>query len=55
MDHSTPEAKALFEQEVRKRMEPPLCMERTKAEMLVAVLLWEPPADLPPPDHGEPK
>lgn len=44
VDFSTSEGKALFEREVRKRTEPPFCMERTQAEMLVAVLLREPSA-----------
>jgi hypothetical protein len=41
-DFSNPETKALFESEVRKRMEAPFLMSRTQAEMLVAVLLTEP-------------
>lgn len=48
VDFSTPEGQALFEREVRKRMEPPANMEREKAEMLVAVLLADLPTDLPP-------
>lgn len=39
VDFSTQEGKALFEREVRRRMEAPFHMERTQAEMLVAVLL----------------
>jgi hypothetical protein len=45
VDFSTPEGKALFESEVRKRMEAPFYMGREQAEMMVAVLLWHPPAD----------
>lgn len=41
-DFSKPETKALYEAEVRKRIEPPFCMERNQAEMLVAALMWEP-------------
>ena len=41
-DFSKPETKKLFEAEVRKRMEEPFCMSRTEAEMLVAVLMWQP-------------
>jgi hypothetical protein len=41
IDFSTQEGKALFEREVRMRMEPPFYMGREKAEMLVAVLLRE--------------
>jgi len=41
-DFSKPETKALFEEEVRKRMEPPFNMSRTQAEMLVAALMWQP-------------
>jgi hypothetical protein len=44
-DFSTPEGKALFEREVRKRTEPPFNMGREQAEMLVAVLLTERRAD----------
>lgn len=44
VDFSTPEGKALFEREVRKRTEAPLHMTRDQAEMLVAVLLREPSA-----------
>lgn len=40
IDHSTPEAQAIFEREVRKRMDPPFSMSRAQAEMLVAVLMW---------------
>jgi hypothetical protein len=42
-DFSKPETQAIFEQEVRKRTEPPLNMSRAQAEMLVAVLMWSPP------------
>jgi hypothetical protein len=45
VDFSTPEGKALFESEVRKRMEAPFYMGREQAEMMVAVLLWHPSAD----------
>lgn len=52
IDHSTPEAQALFEREVRRRTDPPFCMSRTQAEMLVAVLMWQ-PAKSPSPDDYE--
>jgi len=41
-DFSKPEVQQLYEDEVRKRQQPPFNMEREKAEMLVAVLMWEP-------------
>jgi hypothetical protein len=46
-DFSKPETKALFEAEVRKRMEEPFFMTRAQSEMLVAALLSGPvpPAD----------
>lgn len=39
MDFSKPETRALYEAEVRKRMEAPFYMSRKQAEMLVAVLM----------------
>lgn len=44
-DFSKPETKALYESEVRKRMEAPFFMSRSQAEMLVAVLMTEPPQE----------
>jgi hypothetical protein len=43
MDHSTNEAKVLFKKMVQERVR--LGMTRDQAEMLVAVLLWEPGPD----------
>ena len=40
-DHSKPETKELYRREVDKRVE--LGMPRDKAEMLVAVLMWDGP------------
>jgi hypothetical protein len=42
-DFSKPETRALYEAEVRKRMETPFFMDRTQAETLVAVLMTDPP------------
>lgn len=44
-DFSKPETKALFESEVQKRMDPPFLMSREQAEMLVAVLMTDPPEE----------
>ena len=44
-DFSKPETKSLFESEVRKRMEEPFFMSRDQAEMLVAVLMTDPPKE----------
>ena len=43
VDFSKPETKALYEAEVRKRMEAPFFMDRAQAEMLVAFLMTDPP------------
>ena len=42
VDFSKPETKALYETEVRIRMEPPFYMSRDQAEILVALLMWKP-------------
>lgn len=44
-DFSKPETQKIFQQEVSKRMAPPLNMSRTQAEMLVATLMWSPYKD----------
>lgn len=46
-DFSTQEGKTLFELEVRNRMEGPARMDRARAEILVAVLLWDGPTSEP--------
>ena len=42
VDFSKPETKAIYESEVRRRMDEPFCMSREQAEMLVAVLMTKP-------------
>lgn len=39
-DFSKPDTQKVFQQEVRKRMAPPLNMTRAQAEMIVAHLMW---------------
>jgi hypothetical protein len=40
-DFSKPETKALFAEEVRKRMDAPFYMSREQAELLVAALMMQ--------------
>jgi hypothetical protein len=51
-DFSKPETQALYEAEVRKRVEL-FGMSREQAEMLVAVLMWKGPAPAQDDDGGK--
>lgn len=42
-DFSKPETRELYEAEVRRRMQPPFFMSRLQAEMIVAVMMTDPP------------
>jgi hypothetical protein len=41
-DFSKPDNHKIYQEEVKKRMEPPFNMSRTQAEMLVFHLMWSP-------------